>query len=164
MEGQFRRKREAAWAPAPSSSWTRPPILSLMQHISPRAHREPCADSTLPVQFRAPAGPFCWLRDNQVTSETDNCGKTFIASWQGDMMSFDSNNKKMLYIEMDKQQGSANSLTVQWLGLQASTAGGPGSIPGQETKIPHATRYGQKKKNPTRSYCIAQGTTFNILW
>ena len=79
------------------------------------------------------------------------------------MMSFDSNNKKMLYIEMDKQQGSANSLTVQWLGLQASTAGGPGSIPGQETKIPHATRYGKKKKKPTRSYCIAQGTTFNIL-
>ena len=28
-----------------------------------------------------------------------------------------------------------NSLMVQWLGLQPSTAGGPSSIPGQGTKI-----------------------------
>ena len=33
---------------------------------------------------------------------------------------------------------SGNSLRVQWLGLQASTAGGQGSIAGQETKIPQA--------------------------
>ena len=26
---------------------------------------------------------------------------------------------------------------VQWLGLRAPNAGGPGSIPGQGTKIPH---------------------------
>ena len=40
------------------------------------------------------------------------------------------------------------SLVVQWLGGHAFTPGGPGSIPGQETKIPHATQQGQKNKNP----------------
>ena len=36
---------------------------------------------------------------------------------------------------------------VQWLRISASTAKGMGSIPGhQETKIPYARQYGQKKK------------------
>ena len=35
---------------------------------------------------------------------------------------------------------------VQWLGLHASTAGGPGSIPGQRTKVPQAAWRGLKKK------------------
>ena len=39
-----------------------------------------------------------------------------------------------------------NSLAVQWLGLQAFTAGATGSIPGQGIKIPQAARRGQKKK------------------
>ena len=39
-----------------------------------------------------------------------------------------------------------NSLAVQWLGLCTSASGGVRSIPGLETKIPHATQYGQKKK------------------
>ena len=38
------------------------------------------------------------------------------------------------------------SLTVQWLGVCVSTSGGMDSIPGQETEIPHASQYGQKKK------------------
>ena len=39
---------------------------------------------------------------------------------------------------------------VQWLGFRTSTAGGPGSIPGQRTKILQAVRCGQKKKkSPT---------------
>ena len=38
-----------------------------------------------------------------------------------------------------------NSLAVQWLGLRASIAGGPGLIPGQETRIPLALWCGQKK-------------------
>ena len=33
-----------------------------------------------------------------------------------------------------------NSLAVQWLGLGAFTAVGPGSIPGRGTKIPQAMR------------------------
>ena len=37
----------------------------------------------------------------------------------------------------------------QWLRLQASTAGGVGSIPGQGTKIPHDTWLSQKKKKKT---------------
>ena len=38
------------------------------------------------------------------------------------------------------------SLVVQWLRLYASTAGSTGSVPGWGTKIPHAARWGQKKK------------------
>ena len=38
------------------------------------------------------------------------------------------------------------SLAVQWLRLLAPNAGDMGSIPGQETKIPHATQHGQKQK------------------
>ena len=36
------------------------------------------------------------------------------------------------------------SLAGQGLGLQASTAGGVGSTPGQGTKIPHILWHGQK--------------------
>ena len=35
---------------------------------------------------------------------------------------------------------------VQWLGLQASTAGGTGSVPQWGIEIPHATQHSQKKK------------------
>ena len=43
-------------------------------------------------------------------------------------------------------EGLGNSLAVQWLGLHALTAKGPGSIPGWGMKIPQATRHSQKKK------------------
>ena len=36
-------------------------------------------------------------------------------------------------------------MVVQWLGLCTPTARGKGLIPGWGTKIPHATRYGQKQ-------------------
>ena len=39
------------------------------------------------------------------------------------------------------------SLAVQWLGLQASTARGQGSIPGRGTKIPQASQCGQNNNN-----------------
>ena len=39
-----------------------------------------------------------------------------------------------------------NSLALQWLGLQASTAGSTGSIPGQGTVRPRLPCIGQKKK------------------
>ena len=39
-----------------------------------------------------------------------------------------------------------NSLAVQWVGLPAFTAEGPGSIPGGGNKIPQATWCSQKKK------------------
>ena len=42
-----------------------------------------------------------------------------------------------------------NSLAVQWLGLHAFTAEGPGSISGQGTKIPQAVQQGKKKKKFT---------------
>ena len=41
---------------------------------------------------------------------------------------------------------TGNSLAVQWLGLQASTAGGTSSIPGLGTKIPHAEHGMAKNK------------------
>ena len=40
-----------------------------------------------------------------------------------------------------------NSLAVQWLLLCASTAGGPGLVPGRGTGIPQSVWCGQKKKN-----------------
>ena len=43
-----------------------------------------------------------------------------------------------------------NSLAVQWLGLQASIAGGAGSIRGWGTKILQAPRSGQKKRKKER--------------
>ena len=39
-----------------------------------------------------------------------------------------------------------NSLAVQWLGLRALTAEGPGSIPGRGTKIPQVMPCSEKKK------------------
>ena len=41
---------------------------------------------------------------------------------------------------------SRNSLMGQWLGLHAFTAERLSSIPGQGTKIQHATHYNQEKK------------------
>ena len=45
-----------------------------------------------------------------------------------------------------KMSMTGTSLAVQWLRLCPSTAGGPGSISGGGTKIPHASWHGQKKK------------------
>ena len=45
-----------------------------------------------------------------------------------------------------KQRVFGISMTVQWLRLHASNAGGAGSIPGQRTRIPHAAGHGQKEK------------------
>ena len=44
-----------------------------------------------------------------------------------------------------------NSLVVQQLGLCASTSGDPGLIPGQETKIPQVSWYGQTNKQKRQS-------------
>ena len=50
-----------------------------------------------------------------------------------------------------KPAAPGNSLVVQWLGLRAFTAMGPGSIPGQGTKILQAAWRGQKlKKTKTK--------------
>ena len=43
-------------------------------------------------------------------------------------------------------EGQGSSLVIQWLGLCIPTAEGMGSIPGQGTKIPLVTWYGQKRK------------------
>ena len=42
-------------------------------------------------------------------------------------------------------------MTVQWLGLCASTAGGADSIPGQGTKIPQISGCGQENQKTTQS-------------
>ena len=49
---------------------------------------------------------------------------------------------------------SGNTLAVQWLGLQAFTAKGPGSIPGRGTKIPQAVWHSQKKNKG--QFCMIQ--------
>ena len=47
--------------------------------------------------------------------------------------------KKHTRLEYLIKEDIRNSLAVQWLRLHASTAGGTDLIPGQGTKIPHAT-------------------------
>ena len=42
---------------------------------------------------------------------------------------------------------SGNSLAVQWLGLLASTAGDPRSVPGGGTNIPQAAQRGNQSIN-----------------
>ena len=49
-----------------------------------------------------------------------------------------------------KKSGIGNSLAVQWLRLHTSSAGGAGLIPGQGTRIPHATRHSQKVRKKER--------------
>ena len=49
-----------------------------------------------------------------------------------------------LQIKNMAQEGT--SLAVQWLRFCGSNAGGTGSIPSWETKIPHTAWYGQKVK------------------
>ena len=46
-----------------------------------------------------------------------------------------------------KNYNFRTSLAVQWLGLQASTAGGTGLIPGRGTRILHGMQCGQKNNN-----------------
>ena len=45
------------------------------------------------------------------------------------------------YLTVEKNELPGTSLVVQWLKLQASTAGRIVSIPGQGIKIPHATMH-----------------------
>ena len=49
------------------------------------------------------------------------------------------------HIKFVKLMNKGNSLVVQWLGLHALTADGPGSIPGRELKS-HKLRSVAKKK------------------
>ena len=65
-------------------------------------------------------------------------------------LSFPCQPRRVLLAPKITTQGT--SLAVQWLGLHASTAGGVGSIPGQGTKIPHASQCGQKKKKKKYIY------------
>ena len=63
---------------------------------------------------------------------------------------------------------TGTSLVVQWLRLHAPNAGGPGSIPGRGTKVPHTTtkpaclnywaRMLQSLWTATREACTLQQT------
>ena len=48
------------------------------------------------------------------------------------------------------------SLVVQWLRLHSPNAGGTGSIPGEETKIPYATQHDQKERKSVPEIRTAQ--------
>ena len=51
---------------------------------------------------------------------------------------------------------------TQWLKLYASNSGGGGSIPGQGTKIPHATQ-GRQKKLKNKNLDITTTSLFSVL-
>ena len=57
---------------------------------------------------------------------------------------------QMATLLISKRKSPGTSLTIQWLGLHASNAGGVGSIPGWGTKIPHAVQHGQRKERKKR--------------
>ena len=60
------------------------------------------------------------------------------------------------------KSGRGTSLVVQWLRLHAPSAGGTDSIPGQGTKILHATWRGQKKSG--RNSSNSGRTNVRSLW
>ena len=55
---------------------------------------------------------------------------------------------------------AGNSLAVQWLGLCTSTAEGPGSSPGWETKILQATWGGQENFQNCKKWTCLQNWDF----
>ena len=55
------------------------------------------------------------------------------------------------------------SLAVQWLRLCIYNAGEMGSIPGQETTIPHAMRCSQKKNKTDIYLCVYSSFSNHIL-
>ena len=48
-------------------------------------------------------------------------------------------------------ENRGTSLAAQWLGLQASTAGGTGKIPGQGTRILQAAPWRSQKKQKQKT-------------
>lgn len=60
-----------------------------------------------------------------------------------------------------KAKGVGTSLEVQWLGLQAPTAGDTGLIPRQGSKNPQASRCGKKNKTKQAEYVLAQSGSQN---
>ena len=67
---------------------------------------------------------------------------------------YNTSESQKRYVEQNKADqkihARRNSLVVQWLRLQASTAGGPGSIPGWGAKILQAAHTAKKtNKNHT---------------
>ena len=57
----------------------------------------------------------------------------------------------ILWILLQDNTGHGNSLMVKWFGLQAFTAKGSGSIPGQRTKISQVAQHAcpPAKEKPT---------------
>ena len=64
--------------------------------------------------------------------------------------------RRKISVELVLEITCGTSLAIQWLRLQASTAGDTGSIRGLGTRIPHAVRRGQKEKKRNYLYSLAQ--------
>ena len=61
-----------------------------------------------------------------------------------------------------KKNLTGNSLAVQWLGLCTSTAGSPGSIPSQRTKVPQDTGHSKKKRRKKLTNSTPQKLIFRF--
>ena len=61
--------------------------------------------------------------------------------------------KKMFstFLTLIKKYFTETSLEVLWLWPHAANAGGPGSIPGLQLKMPHVATRKKKKKDPAYS-------------
>ena len=66
-------------------------------------------------------------------------------------------------VKKKKNRNAGTSLVVHWLRLHVSNAGDVGSIPGQGTKVPHATvlakRLKKRNKNRNAYKCFPSGHT-----
>ena len=65
---------------------------------------------------------------------------------------------------MTRETKRENSLVVQWLGLGALTAEGPGLISGQGTEIPQLCGSAKKKRNrvlPNKRLFLCAGTEYS---
>ena len=63
---------------------------------------------------------------------------------------------RYLGISVNETKISRNSLEVQGLGFSTVTAGGPGLLPGQGTKILQAVQHGQTHTHTQNYYCSSK--------
>ena len=82
------------------------------------------------------------------TKDDEEVSEELLSSYLQNFLMSETNLEKTNQQTKKTPTKTTTSLAVQWLRLQASVAGGMGSIPGQGTKIPHAARHSQPPPTP----------------
>ena len=114
--------------------------------VMPVNNRPACALALLSLAEHISSLRSCWPQSDQVLSQSFHLLIDFPTSLRDFLNSINYYISMWVLQNLVSRSNGGTSLAVQWLRLHASTAGGVGSIPGWETKIPHAARCRQKKK------------------